>query len=878
MAGRRKGERIEPSFQAKRGADDLRLSADDRAVAADVEPARQRPSKVAREKAAASEKLSRRRGFFGRGGGGGGGGGDESGRPRRRRSFVGHIFRLAFFTGLWGTAAVACVVAFFAIKLPQEAWAVPDRPPNVKIVSVTGDLLANRGLTGGEAVSLDEMSPNIPKAVIAIEDRRFYSHYGVDPLGIIRAFSENMAAGATVQGGSTLTQQLAKNIFLNPDQTLQRKIQEAILSVWLEQKFSKDQILEMYLNRVYFGSGATGVEAAARRYFNKSAKDVTLSEAALLAGLLKAPSRLSPVRDPAAAKARAAVVLQAMLEEKMIDRADFDAAIAEQPTKQRAYWNGAENYAADIVMRDLKTLVGDVHADVVVETTIDLGLEREAEAAIRDTIANAKQNVSQGALVSLDGTGAIRALVGGKDYAESQFNRAVDAKRQPGSAFKPFVYETALEYGWRPETGVDDGPTQIGNWSPMNYDRKYRGPVTVAYALAHSLNTIAAQLTEKVTAKAVIDTALRMGISSPLVDNPSIALGTSEVTLLELTGAFAPFANGGYQAVPHLVNRVTDTDGKVLYERGAEVPPIIVTDDTVAMMNAMLKGTVTSGTGRKAALKGWESAGKTGTTQDFKDAWFMGYTANLTTGVWFGNDNGAPMKKVTGGGLPAEAWHQFMTAAHEGLPAMPLPGNYTIGGEHEPLTASNGGMAPGDPGGFYDSELPPPSADEISPASDGGAPASADPFADIIAAPAPDAPVSEEVLPRRARPDRSESRQAERPTRRERERERAAREEMPRRNVEADRGYADPRDEEEDVYGMAPLPPERDIYGSGDLPPADYYYDDDGAMRAPEEIAPVRGPSRIVRGTPPPGAILEGRVEDVGRASDRSLFRGLFGG
>ncbi|GGD02615.1 transglycosylase domain-containing protein [Aureimonas glaciei] len=861
MAGRRKGERIEPRFDAGRSADDFRLSADDRAVASEPGPVRQRPGRPDRQaEKAAGERLSRRRGFFGRGGGDDGG---EGRRPRRRRSFIAHLFRLAFFTALWGGVAVAGIVAYFAIKLPQEAWAIPERPPNVKIVSVTGELLANRGLTGGEAVSLDAISPYIPQAVMAIEDRRFYSHFGVDPLGIVRAFSENMAAGATVQGGSTLTQQLAKNIFLNPEQTIQRKVQEAILSIWLEQKFTKDQILEMYLNRVYFGSGATGVEAAARRYFNKSAKEVTLSEAALLAGLLKAPSRLSPVRDPAAAKARAAVVLQAMLDEKMIDRADFDAAIAEQPTKSRAYWNGAENYAADIVMRDLKTLVGEVHSDVVVETTIDLGLEKDAEAAIRDTIAGAKQNVSQGALVALDGTGAIRALVGGKDYAESQFNRAVDAKRQPGSSFKPFVYETALEFGWKPENMVDDSPTQIGNWSPMNYDRKYRGQVTVAYALAHSLNTIAAQLTQNVTAKAVIETATRMGITSPLVDNPSIALGTSEVTLLELTGAFAPFANGGYQATPHLVNRVTDTAGKILYERGAEVPPIIVTDTTVAMMNAMLKGTVTSGTGRKAAIEGWEAAGKTGTTQDFKDAWFMGYTANLTTGVWFGNDNGAPMKKVTGGGLPAEAWHTFMTAAHAGLPAMPLPGNYTIGGEPEPLTASNGGVA--DPGGFYDSELPP---------------ASADPLADVIGEQPENPAGGQEVLPRQtapasADPYRGDLQEDELPSRR----EPAGRRDLPSRNVEAEPVYREPA-EDEDVYGVAPLPRERDIYGSGELPPEDdYYYDDGGAMRAPEEIAPARGPSRIVRGAPPPGAILEGRVDGGGgRESDRSLFRGLFGG
>ena len=831
MAGRRKGERIEPSFGGDRiQGGDLRLSADDRAVSSGDAPKRQRPRGAVRSaepqaQARASSRDAARRGFF-RGGGGRG-----SGRPRRRRSLLAHLFRLAVFSVFWGALALAAVIAYFAAKLPQEAWAVPARPPNVKIVSVTGELLANRGLTGGEAVPLDRMSPYLPKAVIAIEDRRFYSHYGVDPVGILRALGENMAAGQTVQGGSTLTQQLAKNIFLKPEQTLERKIQEAILSVWLEGKFTKNQILEMYLNRVYFGSGATGVEAASRRYFNKSAAEINLGEAALLAGLLKAPSRLSPARDPEAAKARAAVVLQAMLDAKAITRAEFDAALAQKTAKATSYWNGAENYAADIVMRDLQTLVGPVEGDVVVDTTIDLGLEKDAEKAIRGTIDGAKVNASQGALVAIDGTGAIRALVGGRDYADSQFNRAVDAKRQPGSAFKPFVYMTALEYGWRPESVVNDAPTKIGDWTPANYDRKFRGPVTLADALAHSLNTVAAQLTADVGARAVIETAARMGIATPLTDNASIALGTSEVSLVELTGAYAPLANGGYQATPHLVNRVTSADGKMLYERGAEVPPIIVTDNIVAMMNAMLVRTITGGTGRKAALKGWQAAGKTGTTQDSKDAWFLGYTANLTTGVWIGNDNGSPMKAVTGGGLPAVAWHEFMEAAHQGLPAMPLPGDYRIGEQPAPLTASN---AAGTASGFEgDSELPA----DAGPQADGSAPPSNAGYGIPGAAAAP-------------------------------------------------RGASGANDRtpaaDEDSYGVAPLPPEEDIYGSGMLPPIDSTDGTDRPARHQRELEPVRGPSRIVRrGDLPPGSVLVGPVEEGrgdGRPSDRSLFHQLFGG
>ncbi|KAB0682926.1 PBP1A family penicillin-binding protein [Aureimonas leprariae] len=853
MAGRRRqGERVEPSFGRERDRDEeIRLSPDDRAARAAGEP--ERPARGKERRSAARtrqdepEPAEKRRRFFG-----GGRGGSGESRPRRRRSFLGHLFRLALFAAVWGSVAAVGVVVWFAASLPSEAWNVPARPPNVKMVSVAGEPFANRGITGGQALSLAEMSPFIPKAVVAIEDRRFYDHYGVDPIGIGRALAENLAAGATVQGGSTLTQQLAKNIFLTPEQSLKRKGQEAILALWLEQKFSKDQILEMYLNRVYFGSGSTGVEAASQRYFRKSAKDVSLSEAALLAGLLKAPSRLSPANDPVAAKARADVVLQAMRDENAITEAEFEAAKAEKPIRAKSFWNGAENYAADLVMRDLSTLVGEVKGDVAVETTIDLGLERDAEKAIRSTIDGAKQNVSQGALVAVDGTGAIRALVGGRDYADSQFNRAVDARRQPGSAFKPFVYETALEAGWRPDSVVNDAPTRIGNWSPQNYDQRYRGPVTLADALAHSLNTIAAQLTEAVGSKAVIETAARMGVKTPLVDNASIALGTSEVTLLELTSAYAVFANGGYQATPHLINKVTDVaSGKVLYERPAGVPPVIVKPEIVGMMNAMLTGTITRGTGRRAALKDWQAAGKSGTTQDFKDAWFMGYTANLTTGVWLGNDNGALMKKVTGGTLPADVWKKFMAAAHEGLPPMPLPGvpDTAPGEAGTPLTASNG-MDGGDPAAIAGEA---PSGEAIAPPGEipavagHGQPESGDPIGAIAGREYPE--------PERRIIRRDDGR-------------------GPASGAPYSRDL--PPD---DPYGVSPLP---DDGAYEELPPdgvAGGYDDREIAPPPPADLPPARGPSRLVRRDQlPPDAVLEGPVEEQGRPVDRSLLRDFLGG
>jgi penicillin-binding protein 1A len=465
-------------------------------------------------------------------------------------------------------------------------------------------------------------------------------------------------------------------MFLTPDRTLERKVQEVLLAFWLESKYSKDQILAMYLNRVFFGSNSYGVEAAARRYFNKSARDVTLTEAAILAGLLKAPSALSPAKNPEGAMERAKLVLGAMEEEGFISHDELTAAIDNKPQKAKSFWTGAEHYAADMVVDQIPGLIGDVKEDIVVDTTIDRNLEKAAEKAIQSTLAKEgkKLNASQAALVSIDGTGAIRALVGGRDYAQSQFNRAFKAKRQPGSAFKPFVYVAALEQGATPNSVRVDAPVKIGKWTPENYDNKYRGKVTLASALAQSLNTIAAQLVMEAGPQNVAKTARRMGIASDLQDNASIALGTSEVSLVELTAAYAPFMNGGYKATPHVIKRITTVSGKVLYENTYDQPPKVISEKIAGEMNRMLAGVIRFGTGKNAKLPGWQVAGKSGTTQSFRDALFVGYTANLTTGVWFGNDDGTSMKKVTGGGLPAKAWSQFMIAAHKGLDPAPLLG------------------------------------------------------------------------------------------------------------------------------------------------------------------------------------------------------------
>lgn len=609
------------------------------------------------------------------------GGRAKAQQPRRKRRFglFGTLIYWSLILCIWAGIGLVGLVAFYGAQMPSmTTWAIPDRSPNVKIVSEDDRLIGNRGMSGGEAVGLHEMSPYIPQAVIAIEDRRFYSHFGIDPLGVGRAMISNVAGGRMSQGGSTLTQQLAKNLFLSPDRTLKRKVQEVLLSLWLEQKHTKDQILEMYLNRVYFGSGAYGVEAAARRYFGKSARNVSLSEASLLAGLLKAPSRLSPARDPKAADDRAQLVLGAMRAQGMIGQKELSLAMNEPATRASSYWTGSENYVADRVMEELPGLIGDVREDIVVETTIDWEMQKKAEYTIRKLIQEngKKLKVSQGALVSISNGGSVRAMVGGNDYASSQFDRASEARRQPGSAFKPFVFLAALEQGRTPDSVRNDAPVKIGKWKPQNYKGKYYGEVTLTTALAKSLNSVAAQLAMEVGPKTVVETAHRLGIESTLQANTSIALGTSEVTPLELTAAYVPFANGGYRPYVHFVKRVTTADsGEELYRWKQDTGPRVVKPEIVSMMNAMMKETIRDGTAGKADF-GWPAAGKTGTSQSSKDAWFVGYTSKLTTGVWFGNDDGEPTKNITGGSLPTIAWHDFMMAAHDGAEIKALPGNW----------------------------------------------------------------------------------------------------------------------------------------------------------------------------------------------------------
>jgi penicillin-binding protein 1A len=594
------------------------------------------------------------------------------GRPRSRRV---RALRFGILLLLWTMILGGGVLGYFALTLPDTGeLARSQRRQSITILAADGSLLATYGDLFGQPLSLKEMSPYLPEAVIATEDRRFYSHFGIDPIGMMRAALADLAAGQFVEGGSTITQQLAKNLFLTPERSLGRKIRETLLALWLEHRFTKNQILEIYLNRVYLGAGTYGVDAAAHRYFGKSARQVDLYESALIAGLLKAPTRFNPIRDRDSAAARTQQVLANMVDAGFITKRDAAAATEGAPLAAVPPTRPGTRYFADWVAEQLPDFAGARDRDLTVVTTLDPRLQAEAEAVIADTIARdgARAAVSQGALVALAPDGAVRAMVGGRSYDASQFNRATQAQRQPGSAFKPFIYLAGLEAGLRPSDHFVDGPIRIGTWRPRDYGNRYQGDMTMAEALAQSINTIAVQVALRAGIDNIMAVAHRLGIASPLTRDLSIALGTDDVNLLELVSAYAPFANGGAGVWPHGIAEIRDSAGNVLYRPAGSGPGRVISAEFTGEMNAMLSGVIDHGTGRSAALPR-PAAGKTGTTQDYRDAWFVGYTADLVAGVWFGNDDNKPMNKVTGGSLPAAAWRRFMLAATRSMPVRPLP-------------------------------------------------------------------------------------------------------------------------------------------------------------------------------------------------------------
>jgi penicillin-binding protein 1A len=573
---------------------------------------------------------------------------------------------------------LAMVLSYFTYDMPStKGVTIVRHAPSVTIEDRHGRFITTRGMNQAAEVQLASLPAYVPKAVIAIEDRRFWIHPGIDPVGIARAAVANLKAGRVVQGGSTITQQLAKNLFLTSERTVRRKVQEALLAVWLEVKFTKEEILTLYLNRVYMGAGTYGIEAASQRYFAKPAAELTLPEAAMLAGLLKAPSRYSPTNSMERAKNRSQVVLAAMVDAELISEGDRKAAKQSVPRLAEPAATPGIHYFADWIVERMPSFVGTWEEDLIVETTIDITFQKAAEAAVAHSLdaSSEKRSVSQAALIALDTDGGVRAMVGGRSYRDSQYNRATQAKRQPGSAFKPFVYLTALEQGWQPSDMMRDEPIQIGNWQPENYSGTYAGRVSLTTALSKSINTVAVQLGEQVGRGNIIQTAHRVGLRADLEPVRSLPLGTVGVSALDLTAAYVPFANGGQGVFPHAITRIRSRSGEVLYERQGGGPGPVVSPLQVAQMNEMLVRTVVTGTGRQARLaSGRPMAGKTGTSQDFRDAWFVGYTANIVAGVWLGNDNDAPMDRVTGGTMPAQIWKDFMTRAGDNGPGWDLPG------------------------------------------------------------------------------------------------------------------------------------------------------------------------------------------------------------
>jgi penicillin-binding protein 1A len=618
-----------------------------------------------------------------------------AGKPRGSRGFFGGLIYWTVVAGIWVVIAAMALIVWYSYDLPDVSkMDAVKRRPSIVLVATNGSEIARFGKLQGEAVRVGELPDHMGQAVVAIEDRRFYSHFGLDLIGLARAMFVNLTRGRVVQGGSTISQQLAKNVFLTPERTIKRKVQEVLLALWLEANFSKEQILTLYLNRVYLGAGAYGVDAAARRYFGKPAGKVTLAEAAMIAGLLKAPTRYAPTGNLKAARQRAAVVLAAMADVGSITEKQSVAA-RKRPAKLRPPKHGGRQsrYFADWVMDRLPGYIGSSERDLVIVTTIDARAQAAAERAMQRamTKSSSKLSVEQGALLALGHGGEIRAMVGGRDYVRSQFNRATQARRQPGSASKPVVYLAGLEAGLAPSTVFVDKPITVEGWTPRNYTGKYAGRVTMAVALARSINTVAVMVSERAGRKRVANTAWRLGITGKIPLNPSIALGTADVSVMEIATAYAPFANGGYAVLPYGIVEIRVQKGPVLYRRRGSGLDRVIETRHAAQMSKMLEGTILAGTGKAARLKR-PAAGKTGTSQDYRDAWFVGYSADLIAAVWLGNDDGGAMKRVTGGGLPARLWRDFMTAAHIGKPARGLTAGWKASGQRIARTSPDRGV------------------------------------------------------------------------------------------------------------------------------------------------------------------------------------------
>ncbi len=597
---------------------------------------------------------------------------------------------------VWGLIAGILTAGFFYADLPDVDDALAaTRRPTVTLISSDGQVLAAKGDLYGVPVQLQDLPAALPNAVLATEDRRFYSHFGIDFIGVARAMWANIKARRVVQGGSTLTQQVAKNLFLTPERSIKRKVQELMLAFWLEYRFSKEQILTIYLNRVYLGAGTYGVDAAARKYFNRPASKISTYEAALIAGLLKAPSRYNPHASKKRAHDRTLQVLRNLVAAGYLNEIQAKKAEKGKRSALVTRTQRVGRHFADWVLGQVGSYVSAGDQDLTVITTLNASLQRKAERVLEAALSDEgkKRGAHNGAILVLGSRGAVRAMVGGRNYAASQFNRVTLAKRQPGSVFKPIVYLAGLEAGLKPSSTLVDGPIDIDGWRPKNFNGKYEGEMSLTRAMAKSVNTIAVRVAEKAGPKRIVQTARRLGISGKLPLDLSLALGTAEMTMLELTAAYGTFANGGYGVWPFGIEEIRSGNGDVVYKRQGAGAGRVIAPHYVNGMNRMLSEVVQTGTGKKARINR-PAAGKTGTSQNYRDAWFIGYTADYVAGVWIGNDNGAPMKGLTGGGLPTKVWRDVMKAAHGGLASKPLP-------RSENEAGSNDKPEVGKPDGFW---------------------------------------------------------------------------------------------------------------------------------------------------------------------------------
>jgi penicillin-binding protein 1A len=605
------------------------------------------------------------------------------------KRFLVEISSEGFTLGTAGAVLMLALATSAFRETTDEDW-LKKTELSVVFLDRYGNRVGDRGTRINDTVPLEEFPDHLIKAVLATEDRRFYEHFGIDFPGTIRAIGANARAGGVVQGGSSITQQLAKNLFLNNERTLERKVKEAFLAVWLETRLTKKEILKLYLDRAYLGGGSYGVDAAAQYYFNKSVREVNLQEAAMLAGLFKAPTRFAPHVNLAAARARANTVLDNLVESGMMTEGQVYGARRNPAKTVDRRDEETPNYYLDYAFREMQTITDALPPSVaervfVVRTGLDINIQRAMDTALNESLRQFGRdyNVTQGAMVLLEPNGVIRAMTGGRDYGESQFNRATDSLRQPGSSFKPYVYATALMNGFKPTSVVIDSPVCIGNWCPRNYSGGYSGAVTLIQAITHSINIIPVKLSialgngnARIGRAKIVETARKMGVRTPLPDTPSLPLGADGIALLDHTVAYATFPNGGKAVERHAVLDVRLNGGKLIwsFDRDGKKPEQVLPPQVAADMVMMMNNAVENGTGRRAQLDGIKTAGKTGTTSAWRDAWFMGYTGNFVCGIWLGNDDYTPTRNMTGGTLPALTWHKVMAYAHQGVEIKPLLG------------------------------------------------------------------------------------------------------------------------------------------------------------------------------------------------------------